>query len=246
MDLTVLGCSGSYPTAETMCSGYLLRHDGSSIWLDAGSGTMGELQKHVKLDDVGAIVLSHSHMDHCGDLYPFFYAALFDTPPRDVYAPSGVRDRLGLLIGKESTDAFVTRLRWHELDAGSTIDVGPFSIEAFEAVHSTRNNTMRITAGGRVLTYSGDTAANPHLARAAREAHVFLCESTWTNDQKGLMGPVHLSAGETGDAAAAAGCERLLITHIWPTNDRNTIKEQAAERFLGTIDLALETRTITI
>jgi ribonuclease BN (tRNA processing enzyme) len=105
---------------------------------------------------------------------------------------------------------------------------------------------MRIAAGGRTLTYSGDTAPNPALARAARDADVFLCEATWTDDQRGMMGPVHMSAGETGEAAAAAGCARLVLTHIWPSNDRHVIREQAAERFRGTIDLALETRTMTI
>ena len=50
MELTVLGCSGSYGGAGGVaCSGYLLRSGESSVWVDCGNGTFGHLQEHLNL-----------------------------------------------------------------------------------------------------------------------------------------------------------------------------------------------------
>jgi ribonuclease BN (tRNA processing enzyme) len=246
VDLTILGCSGSFSSAHTQCSGYLLQHDGFNVWMDAGNGTLSELQKRVALDDVGAVVLSHAHPDHCADLYPFFFSLLNNCEPRAVYTPPGIRDKLITLIGDDSKEAFGKLLMWHEFVPGETVEVGPFRIDAFDSAHSATNNTMRISADGKTLCYSGDTGPNDDLARAATDADVFLCESTWVNEQKGIMGPIHLTAGEAGEAARAAAPGRLVLTHIWPGNDLARVRAQAGEHYEGPIDTAVDVGTVTL
>ena len=46
MKLTVVGCSGSFPSAESACSSYLVEADGFRLLLDMGNGALGELQRH--------------------------------------------------------------------------------------------------------------------------------------------------------------------------------------------------------
>ncbi len=43
----------------------------TTLWLDAGSGTLANLQRHVDIVDVDAVVLSHEHPDHWADLAGF-------------------------------------------------------------------------------------------------------------------------------------------------------------------------------
>ncbi len=62
--MTVLGSSGTYAGAHGACSGYLLRTDDTTVMLDAGPGTLANLQQHVPLEGLDAIVLSHCHPDH--------------------------------------------------------------------------------------------------------------------------------------------------------------------------------------
>jgi len=246
VELTILGCGGSYSSARTQCSGYLLRHEGYTVWMDAGNGTLSQLQKHVTIDQVDAIVLSHAHPDHCADLYPFFYAVLFSGRGRPVITPPGVREKLRALIGDDSVERFNTLLGWTDLEHGRALETGPFRFEAFDSVHSARNNTLRVTADGRTLCYSGDTGPNEHLARAAKDADVFLCEASWTDAQKGLMGGIHLSGGEAGEAARAAGAGRLILTHLWASNDYATIRAQAAETYGGKVELAVDLESVEI
>lgn len=248
MDLTVLGCSGSYPDERTACSGYLLRQDGYTVYMDAGNGTLHALQKAISYRDVDAVVLSHAHPDHCADMYPFFYALLFAELGRTVpvVTAPGVRAKLEALVGADSIDRFRSLMAWHELSPGDVTELGPFRLEAFDAAHSIVNDTYRITADGRTLCYSGDTGPNPHLARAAAGADLFLCEASWLEEHRGLMAPIHLTAGEAGEAARAAGVGRLILTHIWPENDLARVREEAAATYGGDIELAIETETTTI
>jgi mycothiol synthase len=68
LTVTILGCAGSYPGPDTACSGYLVQGGGVSVVLDLGPGTLANLQRHVGLDGIDAVVLSHSHPDHWVDL----------------------------------------------------------------------------------------------------------------------------------------------------------------------------------
>ena len=64
LSVTVLGCSGTFASAGGACSGYLVRSDHTTLWLDCGPGTLGNVQRHVDLPEIDAIVVSHSHPDH--------------------------------------------------------------------------------------------------------------------------------------------------------------------------------------
>jgi hypothetical protein len=61
MKVRVLGSSGGWPAASRACSGYLVSERETSIWLDAGAGTLAELLRHGTLDEVAALWISHLH-----------------------------------------------------------------------------------------------------------------------------------------------------------------------------------------
>lgn len=87
LDLTVLGCATPYPTADNPCSGYLVSCGNTHVWMDAGSGTLGPLQRYVRLDELDAIWISHLHADHSADLLTAYYGLLF----ADIDLPSPIR-----------------------------------------------------------------------------------------------------------------------------------------------------------
>jgi ribonuclease BN (tRNA processing enzyme) len=163
-----------------------------------------------------------------------------------LFSASCVRDVMNPLIGDASRKDFAELFEWHLLKAGDVAEAGPFRFEVFDAAHSIENATVRIQGGGRTLCYSGDTGPNDDLARAARGADLFLCESSWLEKDEGLMDPIHLKAAEAGAAARAAGVERLMLTHVWPRNPLDQVREEASRTFDGTIEFARETRTTTV
>jgi ribonuclease BN (tRNA processing enzyme) len=122
MELTVLGCSGSFngPHGES-CSGYLLRDGATAIWVDCGNGTFGQLQQHVAPEDLTAVVLSHGHPDHCVDIYGLHVLLRYglELGNLPVYAPEGLEKSLASLVS-DWGDTF----DWHAVGDGDRTTIG--------------------------------------------------------------------------------------------------------------------------
>lgn len=241
MRLDILGACGTFPDAGGACSGYVLREDGFNLWMDAGTGTMGNLLRTRDVDEIGGVFLSHMHPDHFVDIYPLFYALSFHpSRPRNipVLAPPGSLSYAGKLLSQDAKESFMEIFDWREIAPGHDTSLGPFRLAAFDSVHSAPNLTVRIVADGTTMCYSGDTGPNPDLVRAAAGADLFLCEASWQSDTQVGFGPIHLRAGEAGRVARDAGVKRLLLTHIWPTLDRDRSRDEAASEYDGPIEIA--------
>ena len=76
MKLRVLGCHGPYPPAGGCTSGYLLENDGKALLMDCGAGVMGRLAQYWDAANLEAVLLSHLHFDHAGQLDDFPNAAV--------------------------------------------------------------------------------------------------------------------------------------------------------------------------
>ena len=217
MELTVLGCSGSYAGPDgAACSGYLVREGSTAIWLDCGNGTFGPLQSRLGVADLTAVVLTHEHPDHCVDLYGLHvmlrYALHRANLP--VYAPAGLSQHLGTLVGGDWGDAFV----WHAIDEVEPITIGAATLRFSRTDHPPPTYAVEVAAGGSRLVYTSDTGPGWSVAAFDPGADLVLSEATYLDGQKPV--PIHLSAKEAGTAARAAGARRLMLTHVWPPVDR--------------------------
>ena len=121
MELTVLGCSGSYGApAGGACSGYLVRAGATVLWVDCGNGSFTNLQQHVHPEELTAVVITHSHPDHCVDLYGLHVMNKYGLEREclPVFAPEGVEKQLEGLVG-EWTNTF----DWRLVGDGDAIDL---------------------------------------------------------------------------------------------------------------------------
>ena len=245
MRITVLGSSGTYPRPGEACNGFLIQESGAHIVLDFGTGCMANLLKTVDFTRLDAVIISHLHVDHYLDLYPLFYALRFhlDKPwGLPLYAPRGVLETMGRVLGDDSR-AYLDRVFAPvELQAGETIPVGPLQVHCYPASHPVEAFCLRLEAvEGRLgtLGYSGDTAPCPGLVAAARGVDLLLCEATMINSfEEHAHG--HLTSRGAGEAAREAGASRLALTHIWPTFDREQSRREAAEAYGAAVEIALQ------
>ena len=95
------------------------------------------------------------------------------------------------------------------------------------------------------VAYTGDTGPDLHVPEIGRDADVFIVDATDRYQQAGTPGPrdersMNMTSREAGEAAAAAGAQRLMLTHFWPGNDRDRSLAEAAEVFAGEVVIANE------
>jgi ribonuclease BN (tRNA processing enzyme) len=234
LNLTVLGCCGSYPAPSGggACSGYLVQGAGTTVWVDAGSGTLDNLQRHAELHDVDAIVLSHEHPDHWSDLEAYWVAAKYvlQLGKRTVYAPSGLQ-------AHTYHDAKDPWFEWHDVDDGDVVPIGGLTFTFSDTGHGPTTLAMRIDGDGRTLAYSADTPEGWSFAAFGTGIDLALCEATLQAPLEGTS--KHLSARQAGRMSAEAGVDRLLLTHIWPTLDREVSRREGAEAFGGDVEIAV-------
>ncbi|WP_236243311.1 MBL fold metallo-hydrolase [Streptomyces sp. CC228A] len=242
MKLTVVGCSGSFPSADSACSSYLVEADGFRLLLDLGNGALGELQRHCGLYDLDAIFLSHLHADHCIDMCAYFVARYYRheggrCEAMPVYAPEGAEQRLTTAYGDTPSATSMSEVfDFHTLKSGP-FDLGPFTVRTERVCHPVEAYGIRIEHGGKVLTYSGDTGVCDALDTLAADSDLFLCEASFTHGKEDIP-ELHLNGREAGLHAARAGAKRLVLTHIppWTDGERNLADARAV--YSGPAELA--------
>ncbi|MFC1443990.1 MBL fold metallo-hydrolase [Streptacidiphilus sp. N1-10] len=241
MELTVVGSSGSFPSADSPCSCYLVEAEGYRLVIDLGNGALGALQKYTGLYDVDAILLSHLHADHCVDMCAYYVARNYRVggcpDPLPVYGPHGTPERLARAYDMDEHPGMKEVFDFRTLRNGS-FTLGPFTVTATRVAHPVEAYAFRVEQGGRAFVYSGDTGPCEELVALSRGADLLLSEAAFTDGKEDIP-DLHLNGREAGEHAARAGVGRLVLTHIPPWTDPERNRSDAAAAFGHPVELAL-------
>lgn len=227
MKLTVIGCAGSFPSADSAGSCYVVEHDGYRLVLDIGNGALMGLQRHLDLNDAASIhgvVISHHHADHVADLESLRVLRN--------YQPAGALPLLPVISSRSDLGT-----GFEVMPHKKQQHMGPFIIQSAEMVHPVRCHAVRIEADGCSITYSGDTGINDRLVELAANTDVALFEASWT-DAPDRPRDLHMSGREAGQLARRAQAKHLVLTHIVPWHRADLIESEAREAFDGPITMA--------
>lgn len=238
MRLTVLGGAGGWPPAGGACSGYLIEHDGFRLFVDPGYATLPRLLEIVPVDAIDAVLVSHGHPDHVADLNPLLRArSMRDDPPSPlvVYSPP---DALRRVLALDQVEALARACDVRVFEAGESIRIGPFGIESRPLPHFVPNVGLRISAGGRSVTYTGDAGPSDDLVELAVATDLLLAEATYVEWVPASSAGMLNSALEVGRQASQAGVERLVLTHLWPGTDPQAASSAARRSFHKWIEVA--------
>jgi len=239
MDLTIVGCSGSFPGPGSPASCYLLTAGDFRLVVDLGNGAFGALQRFADPASIDAVLISHLHSDHCLDMCSFQVFRAFhpsgELPPIPVYGPAGTADRLARASGAGG-EAMTERFEFVTVEPG-TFAIGPITVTAGLMAHPVQTFGYRFEHAGRVITYSADTGPSERLVGLSGGADTLLCEATFT-EQPGLPADLHLTPRQAAEHATLAGAARLVLTHLMPWNDRDRALREAADAFAGSLSLA--------
>ncbi len=234
LKLTILGCSGSFPGPGSACSGYLVQGGGKNVVLDLGPGTLANLQQHIDLQEIDAVVLSHSHPDHWIDLTgletAWTYALQRTGLP--VYGTHQTLEKASCVIGD-----LAPTIDWTDIDDAHSVKVGGLELSFSATEHYVPTLAVRVAGEGGALAYSADTGPSWSFSEFGTDIDLGLCEATNLEQDEG-DGVLHLSARQAGAMARAAGIGHLVLTHFLPGADLTAYRAEGEAAFGGALDLA--------
>lgn len=245
MKLTVLGNNGPYPKAGGACSGFLLDCEETKVVLDFGNGVLSRLQQYIDIEEISAIILSHLHSDHMGDMMILRYAADIKLmkgqmeKPIKVYAPAEPIEEFERLKYKEALEVI-------EINPAEKLVIGDLQISFREMIHGYKNYAVCIENNSKKFVYSGDTCINDELAKFASNADLFVCEAGLLERDEKLLRVMHLTAREAAQIARDAGVKRLLLTHFLPDVKLEHYMNEAMSVYNGIMEIAGENKSYFI
>nr|WP_234031309.1 MBL fold metallo-hydrolase [Mycetocola zhujimingii] len=218
--------------------------------MEAGTGTLGPLQRYTSLEQLDAVWISHLHADHSADLLAAFYGLMYSdnrrSSPLPLFGPPGIEGRLAHYLTNGSTVApIASAFDVHELHDGHEAQVGSLALKTRSVSHGIPAFGVRVSSSSASLVFSGDTAPCENLTELALGCSALLCESE-SNEAPKDETQVHHTPEDTGRTAAAARAGKLIVTHVGRFLTPHDALERAATAYDGHIEFATPGATITI
>ncbi|AMA73500.1 MULTISPECIES: MBL fold metallo-hydrolase [Aneurinibacillus] len=238
MRLTVLGFESPAPGPGGATPGYLLETAAGKLLIDCGSGVYAQLMKHIRIEELSAVVLSHYHHDHICDMpilqYGVMMASIFGkrngTFP--VYGPAEPQDWAHKMTYHQYTVL-------HTVMENSVLHLAGVEISFLRTDHPIMCYAMKITDGRKTIVYGADTGPGTNWDIFAVDCDLFICESTFTTEYVPRGKRAHLSAREAAQMAERIRAKQLLLTHLSPDIPRKKYEDDAAAgRYSGCWQLA--------
>jgi len=238
MKIKILGSGTVLSDKKRNPAGYLLENEHSFALIDIGYGIIRQL---IAIDfnilKIGTIFISHFHLDHCSDLLPFLQRRyLLDNFSNEnfvVFGPVGLRSWFGgqsTLQGKWLTEHQPKLIEFQD----EAIFWNNLEIKVMLNKHMDNSLSYRIN-GRKSLFYSSDTGFNEDLIPFAKNSDVAIMECSFP-DEKEVDG--HLTPSSVGYIAEKSNIKKLIISHIYPENDTDDLKDRVGKYFSGEIIIA--------
>jgi ribonuclease BN (tRNA processing enzyme) len=240
-ELQVLGSGGPELSDHRASSSYLVWTEGRPrVLVDIGGGSalrFAEAGAHVA--QLEAIVLSHLHIDHVGDLAPLMMSAYFEDRrrPLPIFGPGGndvapptselVRDLFGphrgafrylgsYLRGDDGGFKFEA----HDVvpkgrDISVVLSKGDLELAAVRVTHGEIPAlAWRVKVGATVFAFSGDTSGTDgSLEGLARNVDILVMHNAVPEGSGGALTALHMAPSTIGRIAHAARAKSVVLSH---------------------------------
>ena len=238
MKINILGSGTMLSDKKRNPSGYLIEQAGDYAMLDFGPGILRQLKSmSVELLSIETIFISHFHLDHCADVFPFLMNRYLidETANKNlkIYGPPGLIKWYDTIASTQG--AWLTNYPaiLYEITEKQLIWAG-MTVSTQRTFHTQNSIAYRFCAEKRFF-YSSDTDYNPELIDFAKNSHLALIECSLPDEQKREG---HLTPTEVGQLAALAKVDHLVLTHLYPENDTPDLKSKVAKYFSRKITVA--------
>jgi ribonuclease BN (tRNA processing enzyme) len=219
VQLQFLGSGDAFGSGGRFQACFMLRGMDGHVLIDCGASSLIAMKRAgVEPSEIGWVLLSHLHVDHCGGVPFLILDGQFSrrTRPLVVAGPPGLQNRIeaAMEVGFPGSTLMTRRFTtdFVELPERLTTQIGPALVTPFVVDHASGapSYALRVEYGGKVIAYSGDTAWTEALVEVARGADMFICEAYFFD--KDIK--YHLNYRTLCQHRARLDCRQLILTHM--------------------------------
>lgn len=256
MEIKVLGSVSPFCRLNRNCPGFLVTENKTKILLDCGNGCLGMLDPMKDLENL-VVIITHLHHDHYGDLTSLANMSYVQHKlgylknKVKVYLPKDTRYEkvekvdYDYLVCDTIENLYLKGIKASYMDIHSydgykpiVLDNQDIRIETKYTMHDVPCYAIRIDSNNKTLVYSADTGYRENFFKKfAQDADLFICESSFLREQEynNFNNHHHLCAYQAAMYAKESNVGELMLTHFYPTINKNLYLEEAKETFENTI-----------
>lgn len=258
MELQILGSVAPFCSLDKNCSGFLVTDGLNKILLDCGPGVTRLMDMEKMLDNL-TIFITHLHKDHYSGLLEigpasYVYHNLgYLNREIDVYIPNA--DKIYVDDYYKDNEGWCNRRKIktnipdytyltnfgeeqyfniNDYNEKDKFRIGDIKISFKKTKHNLTNYAIKLESNNYKLCYSGDTGYDDDLCKFFSNADLLICEATFLKGQH-RKGNNHLYAHEAAKLAKLSNVKQLMLTHFWPTIDKELYLKEAIDIFENTI-----------
>lgn len=232
--ITPLGTISPYPKGNRNCPGFLLEYKNEKLLLDCGNGITRLLSFPEVLQNL-SVIITHYHKDHFGDIGAIQYASY-------VYHSLGIlKNKVKIYIPKEdyglnkqsivlNNESFAD---YYDITDDTTFSIGDLKI-TFQDNHSHTIESFMVKIENKEfkIVYTSDIGINnmKQLIEFCKNADLIICESSFLKKHNSNS-KTHMTSYDAARLANRSNAKKLILTHLWPEEDRNLYLEEAKQQF---------------
>lgn len=223
MKLVVLGSGSAVPHPQRSSSAYWLETSSGMIMLDfAASAIHRAVQENLDWTRLDSIWISHFHLDHLGGLAPFLFGTRnapqmqSRTKPLRIFGAQGIEKLVKSFDEANNYKLFKQPypLEICEVEAGVEFEILPATrAVALKTPHTDESLAIHIRdENDKTIVYSSDTGFTKTLGAFARNADLFVLESSYFKNKQVEK---HLELEEAMFLIRYANPKRAMLTHFY-------------------------------
>ena len=248
IEVIPLGTVSPYPKENMNCPGFLIKYNNKNVLLDCGNGITRLLKLPKDLENLN-VIITHYHKDHFGDIGALQYASY-------VYNNLGILNSKIKIYLPENDINFSKQMiisspesyaEYFEINDNFSFSVDDLNVSFKDNnSHSIESFMVKLQNKDFKIIYTSDVGITNFnsLIDFCKDADLLICESSFLKEHNSNS-KAHLTAYDASILAKKSNSKKLLLTHFWPEEDKNSYLNEAIQNF-ESVEVSYEGKKIVL
>ena len=234
IEVIPLGTVSPYPKENMNCPGFLIKYNNKNVLLDCGNGITRLLKLPKDLENLN-VIITHYHKDHFGDIGALQYASyvyhnleILNSKIKIYLPENDINFSKQMIISSPESYA-----EYFEINDNFSFSVDDLNVSFKDNnSHSIESFMVKLQNKDFKIVYTSDVGITNFnaLIDFCKDADLLICESSFLKKHNSNS-KVHLTAYDASILAKESNSKKLLLTHFWPEEDKNSYLNEAMQNF---------------